>query len=96
MCRVLDVFCADDTTEEDVFWCVVHAWRHTTRTVDQVDALHEGDVLPHLGLARDGCNCTDLLVTKGVDNGGLARVRVADKADGDLLTRRVEGRELAK
>ena len=96
MCRVLDVFCADDTTEENVFWCVCHAWRHATRTVDEVDALHECDVLPHLGLTRDRRNCADLLVPKGVDDGGFAGVRVADETNGNLLAGRVEGRKLAE
>ena len=96
MCRVLDVFCADDTTEENVFWCVCHAWRHATRTVDEVDALHECDVLPHLGLTRDRRNCADLLVAKGVDDGGFAGVRVANETDRDLLAGRVEGRKLTE
>ena len=96
MCRVLDVFCADNTTEENVFGRVVHAGRHATGAVDEVDALHECDVLPHLGLTRDGRNCADLLVAKGVDDGGLAGVGVADETDGDLLAGRVEGRELAE
>ena len=93
---MLDVFCADDTTEKNVFWCVGHAWRHATRAIDEVDALHECDVLPHLGLTRDGRNCADLLVAKGVDDGGFASVGVADETDGDLLAGRVEGRELAQ
>jgi hypothetical protein len=96
LCRVLDVLCAHDTTEKNVFWCVVHTRRHTTRTVDEVNALHECDVLPHLGLTRDRRNCADLLIAKGVDDGGFAGVRVADESDGNLLTRRVEGRELAE
>lgn len=96
MCGVLDVFCADDTTQKNVFWCVGHAGRYTTRTIDEVDAFHECDVLPHLGLTRDRRNCADLLVAKGVDDGGFAGVRVADETDGDLLAGRVEGRELAK
>ena len=52
--------------------------------------------MPHLGLTRDRRNCADLLVAKGVDDGGLAGVGVADETDGDLLAGRVEGRELAE
>jgi hypothetical protein len=96
LCWVLDVFCANDTTEENVFWCVVHAWRHTTRTVYEVDALHECDVLPHFGLTRNRCDCADLLVAECVDDGGLASVGIANKTDGDLLACRVKGRELTE
>ena len=93
---MLDVFCAYDTTEKNVFRCVGHTGRHATRTVDEVDALHECDVLPHLGLTGDRRDCADLLVAKGVDKGGFAGVRVADETDGDLLAGRVESRELTE
>jgi hypothetical protein len=96
LCRVLDVFCADYTTEENVFWCVVHAWRHTAGTVDEVDALHECDVLPHLGLTGNGRDCADLLVAECVDDGGLAGIGITNETDGDLLTGRVKGRELTE
>ena len=96
MCRVLNVFGANNTTKENVFWCVGHTGRHATRAIDEVDALHECDILPHLGLTRDRRNCADLLVAKGVDDGGFAGVRVADETDGDLLAGRVEGRELTE
>jgi hypothetical protein len=52
--------------------------------------------LPHFGLTRNRRNCANLLVAKGVDDGGFASVRVADETDGDLLAGRVEGRELAE
>jgi hypothetical protein len=52
--------------------------------------------LPHLGLTRDRRNCADLLVPKGVDDGGFAGVRVADETNGNLLAGRVEGRKLAE
>jgi hypothetical protein len=52
--------------------------------------------LPHLGLTGDRRNCADLLVAKGVDDGGFAGVWVADETDGNLLAGRVEGGELAE
>ena len=70
--------------------------RHDTGTVDEVDALHEGDVLPDFRLAGDRGNFGDFLLAEGVNDGGFARVRVADKADGDLFAGGVEGGELAE
>ena len=93
---MLNVFGANNTTKENVFWCVGHAGRHTTGAIDEVDALHECDVLPHLGLTRDRRNCADLLVPKGVDDGGFARVGVADETDRDLFAGGVKGGELTE
>ena len=52
-----------------------------TWAVDKVDALHEGDVLPDLGLPRDGRHLADLLLLERVDDGALAHVGVADEAN---------------
>lgn len=68
-----------------------HSW-----AVDQVDTLHEGDILPDLGFTGDGCDVADLLAPKGVDDAGFTSVGVADKANRDLLLVRVKGRELTK
>jgi hypothetical protein len=52
--------------------------------------------LPHLGLTGDGCDCADLLVAEGVDDGRFARVGVADETDRDLFAGGVKGGELTK
>lgn len=93
---MLNVLRAHDAAQEDVFGGVGHAGRDAAGAVDQVDALHQGDVLPDLGLAGDGGDRADLFLAEGVDNGGLAGVGVADEADRDLLAGRVEGGELAE
>ena len=46
-----------------------------TGAVNQEDLLHEGNVLPHLSLTRDGGNGTHLLLTKSVDDGRFTNVR---------------------
>jgi len=78
---VLDVLNAHDAAEEDILRSICCTGRDDTRAVDQVDALHEGDVLPNLGFARDGSDRADFLVAEGVDYGGFARVGIADETD---------------
>ena len=94
--RVLDLLNLDDTTEEDIGGGVGERGRDDTGAVDEVDALHEGDVLPDLGLAGDGGDSADLLGAEGIDDRGFAGVGVADKTDGDLFALGVEGGELAE
>lgn len=93
---VLDVLDTHDTTEEDILRGVGCGGWDDTGAIDQVDALHEGDVLPDLGLSGDGSDGADLLVTESVDDGGFAGVGVADEADRNLLTVGVEAGELAE
>lgn len=69
---------------------------YNSRTINHVDALHERDVLPDLGLTSNRCNNADLLLPQCVDDGRLARVGVADHADRDLFAVAVQGRELAE
>lgn len=94
--RVLDVLNTDDATQENVLFSVGHVWWDDTRTVNEVNALHQGDVLPDLGLSGNRCNSADLLLTKSVDDGRLASVGVSDETDRDLLAGSMEGGELAK
>ena len=93
---MLDVFCADYTTEKNVFWCVGHAGRHATRTINEIDALHECDVLPHLGLTRDRSHSADLLLPKSVDDRRFTSVRVSNQPNRDLLAIGVQGGKLTK
>jgi hypothetical protein len=64
--------------------------------VDEVNLLHERDVLPHFRLPRYGRHVADLLRAEGVDDAGLAGVGVADEADRNLLGLLVEFAQLAE
>ena len=55
--QILDT---DDAFEDDVGVGVGIPVVHNAGTVNQEDALHEGDVLPHLGLSRDRRNIAHL------------------------------------
>lgn len=52
--------------------------------------------MPYFRFAGYGSYGADFLFAQGVDDGGFARVGVADEADGDLLAVGVQGRELAE
>ena len=91
--KVLD---PDDALEDGGGVRVLGRDRDDTRAVDQVDAPHEGDVLPDLSLSWDGRDRADLLLLERVDDRRLADVRVADEAHRDLLLVRVEDRELTE
>jgi hypothetical protein len=93
---ILYVFDAHGAAEKEVFIRIVLVGWDDTRTVDHVDAFHEGDVLPDFGFAGDGGDDADFLFAERVDDGRLARVGVADHADGDLLAVTVQGGELAE
>jgi hypothetical protein len=93
---VVNVLHSADTTEKNVLLGVIDVGRDHTRTIDEIDSLHQGDVLPHLGFTRNGSNCAHLLGSESVDDGRLARVGVADQANRHLLAVGVKGRELAK
>lgn len=93
---VLDVLHTADTAQENILLSVILVGRDNTRAVNEVDSLHQSDILPHFGLTRDRSDRANLLLAKSVDNGGLARVGISNQANGDLLAVRVQGRELAQ
>ena len=86
----------DNTSKQNIGFCVLGTGWHDTGAVNQEDLLHEGNVLPHLSLTRDGGNGTHLLLTKSVDDGRFTNVGVSNKTHGNLLTVRVQGGELAQ
>lgn len=75
---------------------VAVAWRHHSRAINQVYTFHQGDILPNLGLSRNWCHGTYPLLAKGVDDRRLSSVGIANEANGNLLSRRMKGRELAQ
>ena len=91
-----DILHSHDALEDGVGLRVFRRRVHDARTVDEVDALHQRDVLPHLGLARDGGNSAHLFAAQGIDDGTLANIGVADKTNRNLLFVRVEVAELPK
>ena len=93
---VLDVLDANDAAEQNVFFAVAMTRWNDSGAVNQVDPLHERDVLPDLGLAGDGCGGADAFLAEGVDDGGFASVGVADEANGDLLAVGVQDGELTE
>ena len=80
----------------DSSYVVIPRIVHDSGTVDEEHALHQGDVLPHLGLAGYGRHIAHLLLAQSVDHRTLARVRVADEAHADLLLVLVQLAELAQ
>ena len=93
---VLDILHPHDTFQQDILRCVEFFRRHDAGTINEVDALHERDVLPHFGLAGNRGDFGDFLFAEGIDDGGFAGVWVADEADRDLFAGGVEGGELTK
>ena len=85
---------ADDALQDGVGLALVVVGRAVVvddaRAVDEVDALRQRDVLPDLGLPRDGRDLADGLGPQGVDHARLADVGVADDAHADLLGLAVE------
>jgi hypothetical protein len=61
------------------------AWRYNPWAINQVYSLHQCDVLPDLCLARDWSHGTDLLFSKGIDDGGFASIGVTNKSNRNLF-----------
>ena len=93
---ILHILDSDYTSQQNLLRRVRDARRNDAGTIDEVDALHQDDVLPYLRLAGYGRGLADFLLSERVDDGGLAGVGVADEADGDLFAGGVESRELAE
>lgn len=93
---VLDLLNLNDTSQENVCGSVGKGGRDDTGAIDEVDTLHERNVLPDLCLAGDGCDGAHLLGAKGVDDGRLSGVGVPDETNGNLFALGVERRELTK
>jgi hypothetical protein len=89
--RVLNILNPANATKKNVLLGVILVWRNDSRAIDEVDPLHQGDVLPHLGLTRDRSHSADLLLPKSVDDGRLAGVGVSDKTDRNLFPVGVQG-----
>lgn len=92
----IDIFYPHYSFENRGRLTVSHSNGNNARAVDEVDASHQRNVLPHFCLAGNGGDCADLLLLECVDDARLARVGVADKADRDLLLVRVQYAELTE
>ena len=54
------VFYPDNSLEHYICLVIIVLVVHHTRAVNEEDALHECDVLPHLGLSWNWCNLANL------------------------------------
>lgn len=91
---VLHVLNTDDAAEKEILRSIVMVRWYDTRAIDQVDPLHQRDILPHLGLTGDRRDFGDCLAPEGVDDARLADVGVADQANADLFPVLVEDAKL--
>lgn len=71
----------DDTSEENVGFCVLGIRWDNARAVDQEDTAHKSDILPDLCFARNRCDGAHFLLTQSVDDRGFSRVGVPYQAD---------------
>jgi hypothetical protein len=85
ICRCRQMLDAHNAFENFCCFGVLRRRRNNAGAVDQIDALHKGDVLPNLGLPGQWCHIADLLLLERVDDARLAHVGVADEANADLL-----------
>ena len=67
-----------------------------TWAIDQVDSLHQSDVLPDFRLSRNRSDRADLLLLERVDDTRFTNIWVSDESDGDLLLVRVKDGELSQ
>ena len=65
-------------------------------TIDEEDFLHQSDVLPDFGLARNWRYVAHFFLSQRVYNRALASVRIADEADADLFSVFVKFAELSQ
>lgn len=96
MFRMLHVLHTHRPAKQNIGGGIGERRRDDTRTIDEVDTLHQRNVLPNLSLTRNGRDRAHLLFTEGVDDGGLSGVGITDEADGNLTAVGVDRGELAK
>jgi hypothetical protein len=84
--RMLDLLDTHNTSKNQVGRRVGARGRDDTGTVNQIDALHQTDILPDLSLSRNGSNSANLLFEKGVDDGRLSSVRPTNQTDRYLFS----------
>lgn len=86
----------NDSLEDLLRLGVTSGGGNDSGAVDEVDAAHEGDVLPDLGLSGNGSGLANGLLLERVDDGRLSDVGVTDEADRNLLLVGEEGGELTE
>ena len=76
---------SNDTLEYLLRFSVFATGWDDTRAINEVDTLHESNVLPDFRLSRDRSDFADLLRLDSIDNTALADVGIANETDTDLL-----------
>lgn len=84
-CGCFQIFHSDDSLENGVGVGIFSRKGYDTRTIDQVDSLHQGNVLPDFCLSWNRSDRAHLLLLDGVDDARLADVGVSDETDRNLL-----------
>jgi hypothetical protein len=74
-----------DTFEYLLSLGIFAAGRNNTGAIDEVDTLHECNILPDFGLARNRSDIADLLSFDGIDDAAFADIGVANEANRNLL-----------
>jgi hypothetical protein len=92
----LDIFDTHRALQDNVCFTIIDVGWNDTRTINEIDTLHQGDVLPNLGLTRDGGNRADLFGLECVDDGRFTSVGVSNETHRDLLAVTVKGGELTE
>ena len=87
---------SDDSLEHLLGLGVASGRGNNSRAIDEVDAAHQGDVLPDFGLSGDGSSLANGLLLQRVDDGGLANVGVSNETDRNLLLVGEESGELTE
>lgn len=87
---------SNDTLEYLLRFSVFATGWDDTRAINEVDTLHESNVLPNFGLSRDRSDFADLLRLDSIDDTALADIGITDEADTNLLLFGHEIGELAE
>lgn len=87
---------SNDTLENFLRFRIPRRRRYDTRTIDEVNPSHQGDVLPNFGFSWNRCGFANCLLLESVDDRRFTDVGVSDESDRDLFLVGEEGRELTE
>lgn len=90
------VFDSDNSLEHSVGIGIFGGKGYNTRTIDQVDSLHQGNVLPDFRLSWDRGDSADLFLFDRIDDARFTDIGVSDETDRYLLLVRMKDRELTE
>ncbi len=94
--RSHQVFYSNDAFENGIGIGILCRDGYDTRTIDEIDPFHQGNILPDFGFSRNRCNVANLLLFESVDDATFPNVWISNETDRNLFLVRVEDRELSK